>query len=81
MSKKIFEKFFWVKNFFVSTLFLGQKNFGSKKFLGRKNFWLEKRFWVKKIWVRNFFVLKTGRVNPRGRIYDFPPENRRVKFW
>ena len=65
MSKKIFD----------------QKKFWGKGFSGQKKINIKKNVWVKKIWVRNFFVLKTGRVNPRGRIYDFPPENRRVKIW
>ena len=78
------------KNFFGHTFFESKKfwskNFDSKKFLVQKNFWIKKigskkilgkkNFWIKKIWVR-----KTGRVNPRGRIYDpHPPENSRVKI-
>ena len=32
-----------------------------------------KKILVKNIWIRNFLSKKTGRVNPRGRIYDSPP--------
>ena len=50
-----------------------------------------KKFWGKKILSKIFFLIyfnpkfvlckeKTGRVNPRWRIYDPPPENSRVKI-
>ena len=47
----------------------GSKNFWVKKFLGHKN------FWDKKMLDPKFFSFekKTGRVNPRWRIYDPPP--------
>ena len=69
----------------MSNIFLGQKNLGQINFLGRKNFWV-KNFWLKKIWHKKIFgsekkiSKKKGRVNPRGRIYDSPPENSRVKI-
>ena len=64
---------------------MGQKNFGSKNFLGRKNFGV-KNFWLKKnlaskillgqkeLGPKKILSKKTGRVNPRGRIYDYPPQ-------
>ena len=69
------ETIFWVKKFWV------RKKFGSKNFLGKKCLG-SKKFWVKNVWVPIFFSLKkTGRVNPRGRIYESPPpENSRVKI-
>ena len=64
---------------------MGQKKFGSKKFWVKK-FWVIKILGKKKIWSKRFgseicWFKKTGRVNPRGRIYDSPPpENSRVKI-
>ena len=80
-SKKIsVRKFFGSKNIWV------KKNWGKKSF-GSKNFWVEKflghkNFWDKKMLDPKFFSFekKTGRVNPRWRIYDPPPENSRVKI-
>ena len=68
LSKKILgQKKFWVK-----------KNFGSKNILGKKVFGM-KKILLKKIWIRNIICLeKTGRVNPRGRIYDPPPQKKIV---
>ena len=57
---------FWVKKI-LGQKFLGHKDFGSNNILGQKNL-------VKKIWVRFFLSQKTGRVNPRGRIYGPPPQ-------
>ena len=59
---------------------MGKKNLGKKSF-GSKNFWVEKflghkNFWDKKMLDPKFFSFekKTGRVNPRWRIYDpLPP--------
>ena len=58
---------------------MGKKNWG-KKIFGSKNFWVEKflghkNFWDKKMLDPKFFSFekKTGRVNPRGRIYAPPP--------
>ena len=76
------------KNFFGHTFF--SQKILVKKFLGQNNF-LIKKIWVKKIlgkeifliktiWVWFFLSKKTGRVNPRGRIYNPPPENNRVKI-
>ena len=55
---------------------MGQTIFWVKKILGKKKIW-SKRFGSEKILTK-----KTGRVNPRGRIYDPPPpqENSRVKI-
>ena len=56
-----------------------------KTFLGKKTFWVKKIF-GQKLWSKrpgsDFFCFeKTGRVNPRWRIYDLPPtENIRVKI-
>ena len=65
-----------VKRKFSVKKLLGQKNFGVKKILSQKNFGLTD--------LNPKFVLskeKTGRVNPRWRIYDPPPpENSRVKI-
>ena len=69
------------KNFFGHTFF--SQKILVKKFLGQNNF-LIKKIWVKKIlgkeifliktiWVWFFLSKKTGRVNPRGRIYN-PPQ-------
>ena len=57
----------------------GKKKIRSKKFLGQKNFGV-KKYCLKKFFLIYFnpkFVLckeKTGRVNPRWRIYDPPPQ-------
>ena len=68
---------------------MGQKILGQEKFLGRKNFWV-KNFLVKKklaskiflgqkeLGPKKFLSKKTGRVNPRGRIYDSPPPQKIV---
>ena len=84
MVKKTFwvKKIFWVKRN-LGKKFGGQKNFGSKffsviKILGKKIFWV-KKFWAKKVWSKDldlkfFLSKKTGRVNPRWRIYDPPPQ-------
>ena len=56
------------KENFSAKKFLNQKNFRVKKILSQKNFGL--------IDLNPKFVLskeKTGRVNPRWRIYDPPP--------
>ena len=77
MGKKTFglKKCFGKKKI-RSKKFLGQKNLGIKKLVSQKNFGL--------IDLNPKFVLskeKTGRVNPRWRIYDPPPqENGRVKI-
>ena len=56
------------------------KILGSKKILGQKNFG-SKKFWSKKdLDPKIFLSKKRGRVNPRWRIYDPPPENSRVKI-
>ena len=64
--EKIFgSKIFWVKKFWV------RKKFGSKNFLGKKCLG-SKKFGSKRFGSEFFFLLKkTGRVNPRGRIYCF----------
>ena len=65
-------KNFWVKNFLVKKKFVIKnflvKKFGIKKFLGQKQ-----------LGPKKFLSKKTGRVNPRGRIYDsFPPPKKIV---
>ena len=80
-QKQISQKIFWIKKY------LGKKNWGKKSF-GSKNFWVEKflghkNFWDKKMLDPKFFSFekkKTGRVNPRWRIYDPPLQNSRVKI-
>ena len=74
------QKEFWVKKIFGSKKILGQKSFWVKKkfwvkkYFGSKIFG-QKKFWSKKFGSEFFFCLKkTGRVNPRGRIYDPPPQ-------
>ena len=73
------KKFFGIKKCF------GKKKIRSKKFLGQKNFGV-KKYYLKKFFLIYFnpkFVFckeKTGRVNPRWRIYDPPPESGRVKI-
>ena len=63
---------FWIEKNFVSKKFW-VKIFWVKNFFGSKKCWVKKKF-GQKIWTRNFICLKkTGRVNPRGRIYD-PPQ-------
>ena len=65
----------------VEKNFSGHKNFGSKNILG-KNILVLKKVWLKRFgsdWIRILFCLK-GRVNPRRRIYDPPPENSIVKI-
>ena len=77
---------FVVKTIFWSQKFSGQKDFWLKKILGSKNIWGQKiwgqkKFRSKRIGSEIFFVKRNpGRVNPRGRIYDPPPENSRVKI-
>ena len=74
MVKKIFgSKKIWVKNFLGHKI-LGQKIFWVKKFRDEKN------FGQKDLNPKLFLSKKTGRVNPRWRIYDPPPENSRVKI-
>ena len=49
------------------------KKLSGKKNLGKKKFSVKKKLASKNFWVRKIFCLKkTGRVNPRGRIYDSP---------
>ena len=96
VQKIIYGTNFWVKKFLSKKNFglkndLLKKTFGQKNFLVKKISW-SKNFWGKKnIVSKNFglidlnpkFVLskeKTGRVNPRWRMYDPPPENSRVKI-
>ena len=75
---------------------MGKKTFGLKKCFDKKKIWskkflAQKNFGVKKYCLKFFFLIyfkpkfvlckeKTGRVNPRWRIYDPPPENSRVKI-
>ena len=75
-QKKILcQKNVWVKKVFRSKKFWGKnflvkKKLASKKFLGQKE-----------LGPKNFLSEKTGRVNPRGRIYvSPPPEKSRVKI-
>ena len=79
MVKKNFgQKKFWIKK-------IESKIFWVIKILGQKIFWV-KKFWDEKNVVQKdlnpklFLSKKTGRVNPRWRIYDPPPENSRVKL-
>ena len=53
---------------------MGAKKIWVKKFWV-KNFWVLKIFGIKKMFDPKFFSFekKTGRVNPRWRIYDPPP--------
>ena len=39
-----------------------------------KKIGIKKKFGSKRAGSENFFSKKTGRVNPRGRIYDSPPQ-------
>ena len=59
-----------------SQKFSGSKrNLRLKKFLGHKNFRSQKKIRSKRIGSEFFFVKRNpGRVNPRGRIYDPPPQ-------
>ena len=73
VQKFLGRKHFWLKNFWVKKFFRSTK-FGVKKIFGSKKFWVIKIFEIKKCWIRNSFSFgkKTGRVNPRWRIYDPP---------
>ena len=91
LVKKVFgSKTLLAQKKICAKIFLGQKILGQEKFLGRKNFWV-KNFLVKKklaskiflgqkeLGPKKFLSKKTGRVNPRGRIYDsFPPPPRKI---
>ena len=52
--------------------------------MGLKNFWVLKLFGKKKnrfekfLGQKKILSKKTGRVNPRGRIYDYPPPQKIV---
>ena len=75
------QKNLWLKKFLGHKNFQGQKKFVVKNFLGHKNFGGQKKFRSKRIGPEFFFVKRNpGRVNPRGRIYEPPPENSRVKI-
>ena len=72
---------------------MGKKTFGLKKCIGKKKSVKKisgpKKFWGKKYCLKKFFLIyfnpkfvlckeKTGRVNPRWRIYDPPPPQKIV---
>ena len=61
------------KNFLGQKQILGRKNFWVKNFLVKKNLASKNFLGQKELGPKNFLSKKTGRVNPRGRIYDSPP--------
>ena len=66
-------KNFWIKKIFQLKIFWVLKIFWSKKFRSKK-FLDQKKFWSKRFGSEFFLSKITGRVNPRGRIYDSSPQ-------
>ena len=61
-------------------VFFDENKFWVKCFLDKKEFKVEKIFGSKRFGSKNLLSKKIGRVTPRGRMYDSPPENSRVNI-
>ena len=78
------QKHISVKNFGSKKIFVLKKELGYKKNVGSKKIGVKKIFWAKIFLgqtnfsqndqVQIFLSKKIGRVNPRERIYDPPPQ-------